>query len=456
MQPGDEGVLSSLLATKELPPNREALVIADRHHTWAQLRESVASIAEGHQRLARRRVALRFSPTVPSYALLFALEALQADLFLLDSRLPLEEARKLARDFRLAALLTPTPGQTSRGFAVEEFSEPANWSGTASVTILTSGTAGKPKAARHTWQSLGRPARRREESCAPRWLQTYKPNLYAGLQVLLQCFVNYGTLYVPGEGWEPSEIARWVAENRIEYISATPSYWRRLLLFSEPTALKAMNPVQITLGGEVIDQAILDSLKRHFPQTRIVHIYATTELGRCFSVTDGLQGFPKKLLDNPSADGVEMRIRNGELFVRSANAMAGYDPYSCQTSLEGDWVATGDLVTVAGNRVVFTGRKTDMINVGGNKVHPIEVEQVIRSVPGVCDVRVFGKRSSISGMLVACEIVSDQTQGHPELQESVRRICQARLAAFQRPCLIEIVNRIELSGAQKTIRNEVR
>jgi len=274
--------------------------------------------------------------------------------------------------------------------------------------------------------------------------------------VLLQCFVNYGTLYVPGEGWEPSEIARWVAENRIEYISATPSYWRRLLLFSEPTALKAMKPVQITLGGEVVDQAILDSLKRLFPQARIVHIYATTELGRCFSVTDGLQGFPRRLLDNPSAEGVEMRIRDGELIVRSANGMAGYDPYSCQTGLEEDWVATGDLVTVAGNRVVFTGRKTDMINVGGNKVHPIEVEQVIRSVPGVCDVRVFGRRSSISGMLVACEIVSDQTQGHPELQESVRRTCQARLAAFQRPRLIEIVNRIELSVAQKTVRNEVR
>jgi acyl-CoA synthetase (AMP-forming)/AMP-acid ligase II len=212
--------------------------------------------------------------------------------------------------------------------------------------------------------------------------------------------------------------------------------------------------LQITLGGEVVDQMILNSLTRHFPDARLVHIYATTEVGRCFSVTDGLQGFPRKFLDAPSADGVEMRIHDNELFVRSKNAMAGYDPYSFQKDSSHDWMATGDMVNIIDDRVIFTGRKTDIINVGGNKVHPVEVEQVIRSIPGVCNVRVFGKRSSISGQLVACEIVRDNAVTDAELREAVQLVCQAKLAPYQRPRLINMVEQIELSAAQKMIRRE--
>lgn len=449
-------MLTELLNPNACPQDQTALVIADRQMTWGQLRGSAAGLAESHQELARRRIGLRFFPAISSYALLFALAALDVDLFLLDSRLANERATQLARDLRLAALLSPTADDASTAGIVEKFTSEASWSGAPSVTILTSGTTGKPKPARHTWQSLGRPTRRIERSEAPRWLQTYRPHLYAGLQVLLQCFVNYGTLYVPQEGWGPSEIARFAIENHIQFISATPSYWRWLLLFSDSATLYALNPLQITLGGEVVDQSILDSLRARFANARIVHIYATTELGRCFSVTDGLEGFPRKFLDTPSSDVLEMRIRDGELLVRSKNAMVGYDPFCDQMSPEDGWVATGDLVTVKGDRVVFIGRKTDMINVGGNKVYPLEVEKVIRSTPGVCDARVFAKRSSISGQLVACEIVSDKSRTDDELQEAIRRICQATLSAHQHPRLIRIVDQITLSSAQKITRSESR
>jgi acyl-CoA synthetase (AMP-forming)/AMP-acid ligase II len=420
------------------------------------LREFTISLAESCQRFAVRRIGLHFVSAIPSYALLFALEMLKADVVLLDGRLQHAEAVQLARDLGLAALLTPGTTQSCDPFRVIENPDEAGGSAEATVTILTSGTTGKPKAVRHSWRSLSRPVRRLEDSVAPRWLQSYRPNLYAGLQVLLQCFVNHGVLYVPNEEWGPSEIAKFIAENKIEYISATPSYWRRLLLFSAPASLKAMRPLQITLGGEVVDQTILDSLKQHFPEARIAHIYATTELGRCFSVTDALQGFPRKFLDAPSADGVEMRIQDNELLVRSPNAMTGYDSVSCQTKSEGGWIATGDLVSMIEDRVVFAGRTTDIINVGGNKVHPVEVERVIRAVPGVSDVRVFGRRSSISGQLVTCEVVSDRTRTDAQLLTAVQRTCSATLAAYQRPRLIKIVDGIELSAAQKIVRREIR
>jgi acyl-CoA synthetase (AMP-forming)/AMP-acid ligase II len=220
--------------------------------------------------------------------------------------------------------------------------------------------------------------------------------------------------------------------------------------------LEGLNPAQITLGGEVVDQSILDYLRKCFPKARIVHIYATTELGRCFSVTDGMEGFPDKFLQDPSPEGVEMQIREGELLVRSSNAMKGYGFNSLPTNPERGWFTTGDLVATVGDRVVFTGRKNDIINVGGNKVHPLEVERVIRSVPGVCEIRVFAKRSSIFGQLVACDIVSDKSWNNRELEDAVQRICKAKLSAHQRPRVIRIVDRIELSPAQKIVRSENR
>ncbi len=116
------------------------------------------------------------------------------------------------------------------------------------------------------------------------------------------------------------------------------------------------------------------------------------------------------------------------------------------------WIGTGDLVGIDADRVLFRGRRTEIINVGGNKVHPLEVERVIRSVPGVADVRVFGRRSSIAGQLVACEVVSDGRRHDEELQQAVLQTCHANLAAHQRPRLLNIVEQIALSSAQKMVR----
>ena len=202
------------------------------------------------------------------------------------------------------------------------------------------------------------------------------------------------------------------------------------------------------MGGEAVDQATLDSLQRLFPSIRIVHIYATTELGRCFSVTDGLAGFPARFLDCVSPDGVEIRIDNGELIVKSSNAMRRYD--QAADYKHDAWFSTGDLVSREGERVLFVGRKTDIINVGGNKVHPVEVERVIRHVPGVAEVRVYGKTSSLVGQLVACDLVVANGFEAAEVEQAVRAKTRDELVSFQRPRLISIVKEVPLTSAGKT------
>ena len=153
-----------------------------------------------------------------------------------------------------------------------------------------------------------------------------------------------------------------------------------------------------------------------------------------------------------------MKVVDGELHVSSANAMRGYDHVSAGPAQSahpaGDrWTATGDLVEVRGERVYFVGRRSDLINVGGNKVSPLEVEQVIRSVDGVADTRVYAQQSSIAGQLVACEIVADAGRDPQQVKQAVLAACQAGLRSFQRPRFVDFVDQIQLSGAAKRIRH---
>lgn len=430
-------------------PDREAIVAPARITHWGALQVLAQSRLAELSELAGRRVAVCLSPDAGSFAALAALDRLRADVFLFDAAIDADEARRMAQELQLAALLR----SSSDSCELERFVHEAAGSGKSTVTILTSGTTGRPKAARHSWSSLARPVRR-TDSKPPRWLLTYRPQLYAGLQVILQCWANGGTLVVPDRTDEPADIARLMLDARVEFASATPSYWRRLLLFAPHDILSQVPLAQITLGGEPVDQQVLDGLARCFPLARIIHIYATTELGRCFSVTDGQAGFPTRFLERTSPDGIALHIDEGELLVRSTNAMQGYDALASEGQSTDDWFRTGDLVEITRDRVCFVGRKSDMINVGGNKVHPLEVERVVRQVPGVSEVRVFGKNSSIAGQLVVCEVVLDAAADRQQVEQAVAERCAAELNAYQRPRMVKVVNRIELAPSGKKIRSE--
>ena len=283
---------------------------------------------------------------------------------------------------------------------------------------------------------------------------TYRPHLYAGLQVFLHCLLNQDTLVIPGPGMAVDALLEMMRTAQVRAISGTPSYWRRLVTLGSPGALKAVPLEQITLGGEIADQTILDSLKQMYPAARVVHIYATSELGRCFSVTDGKAGFPAHFLDSASDSGVELKLEGGELYVRTVNAMLSTDQDAGLAPPALDWRPTGDQVEQIGDRCYFVGRRSDHINVGGNKVQPLRVEQVIQTVPGIRDVRVFGRRSSLVGEMVACEFVVEPGFDPEQVKQALQDACRDRLDAHERPRLIQSVAAITLSSAGKKIRQQ--
>lgn len=442
-------IAEQLAATSD-SDDRIAIWTDDQRISWSQLAGVYRGKLKSLATWKNQRVGLALTSNANGIASLAALQDLRADVFLFDIDTPEEQCRRWIDRFSLQALLLAE----DRIQASTIVHDTAQSSG-GSVTILTSGTTGEPKAVRHTWKGLTRPVRQTMTDDPQRWLLAFRPHLYAGLQVILQALANHQTLVVPTLSAEPNSVINLMVDAAVEYASATPSFWRRLVMFADSSAIKRVPLRQITLGGEVVDQSLLDRLHDLFPSARLAHIYATTEMGRCFAVSDGCAGFPISYLQAPTADGVEMRLEAGELWVRSANAMSGYENTTELTddrNLHQGWFPTRDVVEVQGERVFFVGRRSDMINVGGNKVYPVAVEKVIRQLVEVADVRVFGVPSSVAGQLVACDVVPAAGVSPEQVRKNVMRVCQQQLDRYQCPRIVEIKRELDLNDAGKIAR----
>ena len=197
----------------------------------------------------------------------------------------------------------------------------------------------------------------------------------------------------------------------------------------------------------MVTQELLDNLHCTFPRARIVHIYASTELGRMLSVTDGREGFPAQFLQEPPEEGIALRIVHGELMARGRNAMISYDRQMTVSEKEGGWLATGDLVEVRGDRVIFKGRSSDIINVGGRKVFPLHVETALRGVPGVSDIRVYAKKNSLTGEFVAADVVLAPGLREESTRAELRRVARQTLQPHEIPRIVRIVPKMSCNEA---------
>ncbi len=310
------------------------------------------------------------------------------------------------------------------------------------VLLETSGTTGTPKRARHGFDRL-RGRLRGTADPAVRWLLTYEPATFAGLQVILTALASGATLVsAPGAG--TAELAGAAVRHAVTHISATPSFWRAFLM-----ALGDAAPplTAATLGGEAVDQPLLDRLAARFPGAALRHIYASTEAGALFAVTDGRAGFPASWLET-GVDGVGLRLRDGVLEVRSPRAMTGYVGGALDA---GDWLSTGDVVEVRGDRALFAGRLDGRVNVGGVKVSPEAVEQRLLGVSGIQDALVRAAANPITGHILTATVVPAPGALEADVRAAIREAV-ADLPPAARPRAITLADHIPLGSAGKKKR----
>ena len=156
---------------------------------------------------------------------------------------------------------------------------------------------------------------------------------------------------------------------------------------------------------------------------------------------DGTDGLPASLLEGSDDAEVSLKIVDNELWVRSSASMLGY--YGDDDRPADEWWPTGDLVDVVDDRIVFRGRKTDVINVGGVKVHPLPVEERVTAVPGVKIARVYGRANALVGAVVAVDVVTDEGVDERDLKTAIREAC-ADLPRPWQPRSIQLVEELAM------------
>jgi acyl-CoA synthetase (AMP-forming)/AMP-acid ligase II len=321
--------------------------------------------------------------------------------------------------------------------------------------MLTSGTSGVPKIVGHTLEGLSGaivaegPAR----GSPPVWATFYDIRRYGGLQIFLRAIIGGGSMVLSDHGEALADhIARLHARG-VTHISGTPSHWRKLLMSGSAASFA---PRYVRLSGEISDQAVLDGLAQAFPNASVGHAYASTEAGVGFAVNDGREGFPASLI-GPNRDGVEMKVVDGSLRIRSRRAAHAYVGKAAAALTDADgFVDTGDMIELRADRYYFVGRRGGIINIGGLKVHPEEIEAVINRHADVRMSRAKSRRSPITGAIVVADVIltTGSADRAKEIRDEILGNCRASLASHKVPALIRFVEALDVTPAGKLARSD--
>jgi acyl-coenzyme A synthetase/AMP-(fatty) acid ligase len=319
--------------------------------------------------------------------------------------------------------------------------------------LLTSGTTGVPKMVVHSLAALtGAIKPPQPVDAPPVWATFYDIRRYGGLQILLRALFGDGSLILSEAGEAVADHLHRLAAHGVTHISGTPSHWRRALMSSDCNAIA---PRYVRLSGEIADQAILDALKRQYPDAAVGHAYASTEAGVGFEVNDGLEGFPADVL---RGDGdPAFKIVDGTLCIRSRRTASRYLGRAPQVLMDEDgFIDSGDFVTERNGRYYFVGRRGGIINVGGLKVHPEEVEQVINRHAAVKMSLVSARRNPITGAIVVADVVLHEPAAPGDasdvLKQDILAFCRAALPAHKVPAAVKFVSSLEMTPAGKLVR----
>ena len=306
----------------------------------------------------------------------------------------------------------------------------------STLTLFTSGTTGQPKKIKHALQNLLRNIKINENQKNLVWGFAYNPTHMAGLQVFLQAIVN-GNSLVDIFNNSRAEVFEKIKKYSITNISATPTFYRLLLPIEETYSTVK----RITLGGEKSDEKLLENTQKLFPEAKINNVYASTEAGAIFSAHGEYFKIKPHLEDL-------IKVEENELYLHQS--LLGKSEELDEIK---DFYATGDLIEwIDENQRIFkfVSRKNELINVGGYKVNPNEVEDVLLQNSKIKNAKVFGKPNAVLGNILSAEIVVFESQ---ELEEAeIRSYLEDKLQNYKVPRRISFVEEIGLTRTGKKLK----
>ncbi|MFT8210422.1 MAG: AMP-binding protein [Symbiopectobacterium sp.] len=439
---------------KRIPPDREFLVTNTKKYSFGDITKLYYEIKEKYPQLEGKNCAVISSDRESLAILIPGLDAISSSLFLQAPDIEQATAEIFYQSANIQFVIKLLQGAIKsvdkQTFTCCEKSQRENHD---DFLLATSGTSGVPKLASYTLSSLMSTAKSDvNKGSLFTWGLCYDINRFAGLQVYLQTIASGSKLVL----CEPQDTINHVVDvfykNKVNCMSATPSFWRKVLMVPEHNLIPLK---QITLGGEISTQNVLNALLKSYQNAKITHIYASTEAGVGFAVKDKMEGFPSEYLEKKSFTGYQLKVDNGILWVKSEHGCTRFLSGTIDIDKNG-FLNTGDLVKIEGQRVYFLGRDSGTINVGGNKVMPEKIEAVLEKSDFVSMAKVSSKKNPILGAIVSAEIVLKKSVSHlsnKDIKKEIINFCRDKLESFEIPAIIKFVDQIEINTTGKKIRN---
>ena len=315
-------------------------------------------------------------------------------------------------------------------------------SGAAGLVLFSSGTSGQPKAMVQNLNTLLATYAERHPNGLP-VLALLGFDHIGGLNTLFGALAAGAPVVVPASR-APADVAAAIASHRVAVLPASPTFLNLLLAAGVEGDLASLRV--ITYGTEPMPESLLHRLKAAFPRVRFIQTFGTSETG-ITRTSSPEAGSTFLRFDDPN---LEWKVIDDELWLRSRTQIAGYLNASNERFTPDGWFRTGDKVEQGPNGTLrILGRMGEMINVGGEKLMPAEVESVVLGVPGVADCRVHGEAHPLTGQTVAVDVVSFTTD-QEALRSAIRIACRERLARHKIPTRVTFVPSVSGERMKKT------
>jgi long-chain acyl-CoA synthetase len=314
------------------------------------------------------------------------------------------------------------------------------------LVLFSSGTSGEPKAAVHDLVPLLAKYRTRR----PAW-RTVTFLLFdhiGGINTILHTLSNGATL-ITVEERTPDAVCAAIEQAKAEVLPASPTFLRLLLLSATQDRFDLSSVRVVNYGTEPMSESTLKRLQEAFPRARLLQSYGLAEVGILRSQSKGNDSIWLKL----GGEGIETRVVDGILQIKSPSTMLGYLNAPSPFTDDG-WFITGDAVEVEGDYLRILGRRSEMINVGGEKVYPSEVEEVIESMDNVAAATVYGQPNPLMGSIVCAKVALVEPEYEDKFAIRLKRYCRERLPSYQVPVKVEVVGREMIGERFKKLRTQ--
>ena len=299
------------------------------------------------------------------------------------------------------------------------------------LVLFSSGSSGDSKAAVLDFSALLRRFRNQRPGFVT--LAFLLLDHIGGLNTLFHALCHGGTV-VTAPDRSPDSVAAAIAKHRVQLLPTTPTFLRMMLISDAHERHDLSSLEIITYGTEPMPAATLQAVRRAFPRVRLKQTYGLSELGILPTQSRSANSLWLKL----GRDGFEHRIIDSVLHIRADSAMLGYLNAPAPFDADG-WFNTNDLVETDGEYIRILGRQTELINVGGEKVHPTEIENVLLQIDNVRDATVSTRPNPVTGAVVAARITPCRPEQPDQLKRRIRRFCEDRLERYKVPVLVQIV-----------------